>query len=338
MWTTSHRAPHEWDTWLSSTPSATLMQTTMWAERCRRLLAYQPQYVSLASSDFEVRAVLFWRRGRGGQREALWHGHPAIRGEWTTQRLAGFLDGIRAISAQAACATVCRSLLCEGFAFRHATKRWQMSTWATLIVELTSETECWERLDRSARGGVRRADRSGVVVSAIGDLAELRDYYSFAERCATQLGKPMYGFADFSTMWEAFRGRVPFEVFVARLDGEIAAGLGVWGFGRRIQEWGSFQAKRDDVLHARVGDALKWHVIRWALSEGLAEYDLAGVSPCPTTAKEAGIRVFKEKWGGRYTELQSCEATLSPFRAVYGRCRAKFSDGALGISRRLRHG
>jgi hypothetical protein len=46
-------------------------------------------------------------------------------------------------------------------------------------------------------------------------------------------------------------------------------------------------------------DLLHWEVIRHHRDAGDQLFDLAGFAPEPADPKEAGIRRFKEKWGGR---------------------------------------
>lgn len=50
------------------------------------------------------------------------------------------------------------------------------------------------------------------------------------------------------------------------------------------------------------GDVIKWDVIRWAGRAGFRRYDLGGVDRAPLDTKAAGIRQFKEKWGGDLAE------------------------------------
>ena len=47
--------------------------------------------------------------------------------------------------------------------------------------------------------------------------------------------------------------------------------------------------------------------MRYVRDKGCTLFDLAGVAPEPANQKEAGIRRFKEKWGGKYVEYSRFE-------------------------------
>jgi lipid II:glycine glycyltransferase (peptidoglycan interpeptide bridge formation enzyme) len=161
------------------------------------------------------------------------------------------------------------------------------------------EEALWRGLKNSARKAVRKAADDGVTVSRVGSLEELRDYYRFAAKCARRIGKQLFGFRDFETMWRHFRSNAVYETFVAEWKGQPVAGLSVWGFGSSVTELGAFTSEIAATEHLYGGDLIKWEVITWARSRGLKSFDLAGFNPAASDPKEVAIRQFKEKWGGR---------------------------------------
>lgn len=180
---------------------------------------------------------------------------------------------------------------------------WCLRPWATLVVDTASDRDVIEaRLKRSARKAIRKAERDGLSVRRIESLRQLQEYYRFAAQCARRYRKRMYGFRDFESMWQDIRPSGVFETFVAEKDGEMLAGLSIWGFASSAGELGSFQSERSYQEKLYGPDLVKWHAICWAHGAGLRRFDLAGVNPSPTSRKEAQIRQFKEKWGGEYIE------------------------------------
>ena len=45
-------------------------------------------------------------------------------------------------------------------------------------------------------------------------------------------------------------------------------------------------------------DLIKWKIIEWGIENKMMYYDLAGYNPNPQDQKEAGIKRYKQKWGG----------------------------------------
>jgi lipid II:glycine glycyltransferase (peptidoglycan interpeptide bridge formation enzyme) len=75
---------------------------------------------------------------------------------------------------------------------------------------------------------------------------------------------------------------------------EIASALSPQAFTQKIPA--------QDILH--------WEMLLEAKKAGCHTFDMAGVNPNSSNPKEAGIRRFKEKWGGRYVEYQTFEKQL----------------------------
>ena len=104
---------------------------------------------------------------------------------------------------------------------------------------------------------------------------------------------------DWLCTWDTFHevDKCLFETFVATVDDEMVASLGVWGYNGYISELGSFQSNKNVNEHLFGTDAVKWEVIRWGSQQGFREFDLTGTVE-NATPKELAIRQFKEKWGG----------------------------------------
>ena len=111
----------------------------------------------------------------------------------------------------------------------------------------------------------------------------------------TRIGLRTFGFRNWELMWEWLEPIEAVHMFVAELEGQTLACLGLWAFGNTIQEFASVRI----VDNSAGGDLLKWEVIQWGRSNGYSSYDLAGVNLDPEASeKEQQIARYKLKWGG----------------------------------------
>lgn len=318
----------EWDLALTPCGENMLMQTTAWARRMERLSGSRASFVTVgAHGSAAARAVLFAEEDTGRPR-VRWYGVPWTARGHEAEAEAGLLEAAERVGRAEGAEAVSWSRLPRTSASANVRAPWRSRRWASLRVPLARpEDESWSALSQGARKAVRKAREHGVVVARVETRAELADYYRFAEFAARQLGKPMHGLEDFTTMWDMLRGPAALEVFVARRDADVIAGLGAWGLGDVAEEWGSFRSPDPSLDGLRGGDLLKWEVSLWARDAGFRWFDLSGVHPSPAAgSKEEAIRRFKEKWGGEYYEYDGVGRPLS-VRAVL----KEFGRTALGV-------
>ena len=179
---------------------------------------------------------------------------------------------------------------------------------ATLLVDLRpDETTLWKKLRSSARKAIRRAERDGISIERIASEQQLREYYAAAAHWTEQSGRRVFSYGNLSVMWKYLRPHGSVELFAARHQGEMIGGLGIWVFNGILYEFWSWQSERSFREKLYGNDLIKWEVIRRGHAQGHRVYDLAGVAPNPANTKEAGIRRFKEKWGGRYIPYMTYE-------------------------------
>ncbi len=310
--------------WEASIAAGTCGLLTMyhglaWAERMRVLLGYQPLFFTVSDGERPILRLLAFicrppsirglantarhvvpaaLRGRIGS--LLWYGEPVAVGE---AREGHYRDLAASLDREARYRWL-RVATGNWPAALEATipLGWSVRRWGTIQVDLSpAKEDLHAAMKGSARKAVRRAERDGIGVRRVASLEELRRYYAFATRCARRYDKRMHGFEDFRSMWEHIRPKGWFETFVAEHEGEMIAGLSVWGHGDVIGELGSFQSERSFADKLYGPDLIKWKVLQWGHDQGLRQLDLGGVNPAPE-GKEVGIRRFKEKWGGVYYE------------------------------------
>jgi len=181
---------------------------------------------------------------------------------------------------------------------------WKMQKWASLKVDLTRELETiFSNFKPAARKAIKKAQRDGITVRRTANENELLEYGRFATNCAKRYGKRNFRGDDYLLYQNKLRQKnFIFETFYAEHLGQIIAGLSVYGDKKRILEMGSFQSEKSFREKLYGPDLIKWHIIQWAKSSGIRQFDLAGINPDPSDPKERNIRKFKEKWGGVYFE------------------------------------
>lgn len=203
---------------------------------------------------------------------------------------------------------------------------YQKHPWLSALVDLThSEENLCKSFRHAARKGIRKCVEAGVTVAICRTEEEF--IHDFCASYYEASGKP--GVMDTTArrralaMWRLGAGFYRF--FVARAtEGDVLATLGTYSFNGVATEIMSARMALANVLKLPAQDLLHWEVFRAHKAVGDRLFNLAGFSPDPQTPKEAGIRRFKEKWGGRVVEVPRFhKTTLSPpVRLVRGISRA----------------
>lgn len=308
--------PGWWDKLVLGSPGATIFQSSAWAryvgrERSVRFLwataAGRPCGALLLEASTPARS---WRRMLGVSDGAFAWRHGPLVLEGDPGEVGGrLLDEVerqareeRVRGVQSASAPLCPEPRQLSTAF--AMRGYEAAAAATVLVDVSVPREqLWEALDPAARKAVRRCEKTDVTVRRLGADESLDEYHALLRETRARLQLDMPPYYPTTEMRAIFRqsgGLV--EVFVATHRGLAVGALGVIGFGPTIVEVGLAQS--DHAVRERIyaGDILKWSIIRWAHEAGLHWYDLGGIDPNPTSPKAAGIRRFKEKWGGRIVE------------------------------------
>lgn len=188
----------------------------------------------------------------------------------------------------------------------------------TIWIDLRSGREhLWRALDKQWRYGVGRAERSGVNVRQTDDPAHVDWFYRLCHDISKIKGFMLPASLPLMQrlVKEGRTGLVQAHLFVAEHEGRLGAGALIMRCGSSVHYmWGGTDREFSKL---RLGEAIQWGVMEWALKEGCHLYDLEGVDP----TINAGTYAFKKKMGGM-------EVLLAP-RSVWpltlrGRLLAKF--------------
>jgi peptidoglycan pentaglycine glycine transferase (the first glycine) len=168
----------------------------------------------------------------------------------------------------------------------------------TMTIDLRpSEQELLARMKQKTRYNVRLAVRSGVQVTPASeqDLELLyRMYAETAIRDDFAIRQRDY----YLTVWGTFMECGLAQPLMARVDGQVVAGLIAYRFGDTA--WYLYGMSRDLHRDKMANYLLQWEAMRWAKSQGCTTYDLWGA---PDRASEDdpmwGVYRFKAGLGGQ---------------------------------------
>lgn len=184
-------------------------------------------------------------------------------------------------------------------------------SWATLAVDLRKpEDELWGDLSRAARKSVNKCRRLGIEVVCMESYDEFQaHFWSPYVRAEEHSGRT--GFDYPRAYWDIARRHATF--YVARGDdGQTLAALGLLTYNGVAKEISS--AIMPEALERKIPaqDLLHWELLVASKSRSCHTFDLGGFNPEPKSAKEEGIRRFKEKWGGARLDYATYERNVLP--------------------------
>jgi lipid II:glycine glycyltransferase (peptidoglycan interpeptide bridge formation enzyme) len=185
------------------------------------------------------------------------------------------------------------------------------SRWGTFLTDLTrDETSLWASIDHSGRKCVKKARTMGATVVRMNSF---EDYVTrfYGPYCAVEIaaGRSPNPVSVSEAMWREDTERYYRYYIVASAEGETLATLGMYLFNSVATETASALTPLAYSQKIPAQDLLHWELMLEAKRSGCHTFDLAGVSPDPTDAKSEGIRRFKQKWGGVYSEYSRFELT-----------------------------
>ncbi len=178
---------------------------------------------------------------------------------------------------------------------------YRFDPWMTSLIDLSREEgELFRACHHAARKGVRKCERSGVTVChSQGEDEFLRDFLGAVNAVKWNGRMDAAELQRRCALWR-FGAERHYHFFVARdSDGAVLGILGTYAFNGTVTETASVVTGAGYASGLPAQDLLHWQAIRAHRAAGDRVFDLAGYHPRPRSAKEQGIRRFKEKWGGK---------------------------------------
>jgi lipid II:glycine glycyltransferase (peptidoglycan interpeptide bridge formation enzyme) len=302
-------APPDWDAWvLERGAEGGFCQSSAWAEVARQANGDRVWFVTVTSADDVVARALVTQPRPPGRRALLPRTVWPVRcidgpvlatraDHRAVDRLSAILAhlGGRRGGAGVLIQPAPRSRLLAAYADRLAAAGFVIEPRPTSIVELRDSEAQWAALPHAIRKNVKRCQREGVDILECNDVEAYVRHFAPAYRAArAAAGNPIpHWLHD-----EQMVGTAPqhYTFFVAHHEGEALGTLGTYRWGDLVTEIASSRTPTAGSLP--VQDLLHWHVFEHHANAGAQCFDMAGFEAEPASPKEAGIRRFKEKWGG----------------------------------------
>lgn len=169
----------------------------------------------------------------------------------------------------------------------------------TILLDLTpDEDTILANMKEKWRYNIRLAGRKGVRVRLAETVEDVRNWYSILQTTSIRDGFGIHTFDYYLQVWRIFAPHNQARLFLADYNGQLLAGIFVGLMAKQaIYLYGASSNEHRQLMPNYL---LQWEAIRWAKREGATTYDFWGI---PETDNEneamAGVYRFKSGWGGR---------------------------------------
>jgi peptidoglycan pentaglycine glycine transferase (the first glycine) len=201
----------------------------------------------------------------------------------------------------------------------------------TVLIDLSSdESELLSRMKQKTRYNINLARRKGVTVR-MGDESDYRMLYQMYAETAVRDGFVIRPEAYYRTVWTTFARAGYGGPLIAEVEGEPAAGIFVFRFGRRA--WYLYGMSNHRSREKMPNYLLQWEAIRQSKELGCEVYDLWG-APDDFSENDPlwGVYRFKEGLGG--TVARTIGAWDFPVRPLLYRLYTQTLPRLLQVMRR----
>lgn len=166
-----------------------------------------------------------------------------------------------------------------------------------------TEDDVLKGMNQLWRRNIKKAAKEGVVVTVGASDEQLDAFHELYVHTAERDHFTPRGLRYFTTMRDAMVAEAPerFRLFLAHHDGDLVAATILVRVGTHA--WYSYGASSTEKREVRGSNALQWAMIRTALEEGCAVYDLRGITPTLSNDdSHVGLIQFKVGTGGQAVE------------------------------------
>ncbi|MFW6203418.1 MAG: lipid II:glycine glycyltransferase FemX [Actinomycetota bacterium] len=165
-----------------------------------------------------------------------------------------------------------------------------------------SEDDLFKKFNQLWRRNIRKADKAGVAVE-LGGADDLPEFHRLYAETAHRDGFTPRPLPYFQNMWQAMTAEEPdrIRLYLARHDGDLVAATTMVRVGDHA--WYSYGASSTAKREVRGSNAVQWRMMRDALADGCAVYDLRGITDTlDENDPHAGLIRFKLGTGGDAVE------------------------------------
>jgi FemAB-related protein (PEP-CTERM system-associated) len=285
--TTTARHEAEWQTYIQSSPRASIYHGLEWRDVLQRAFGHRSCYL-MVRDDGRTRGVLPLVEMRSSLFGHFFVSLPFLDYGGIVADAPEYEALLAAAAADLAAKRAAHHIeLRQPFAAaRGLEAEWKLRQHkAALAIPLNVDPNThWSALSSRLRGKVRKAEKSGAVFS-VGAAEELDDFYRVFGLNMRDLGTPVYSPTLFRNVMQFAKDAV---VLLVRRDGRPAAGAIALRRGDRVElPWICSDYSQSSFS---VNEYLYWNAIEWACRSGARELDLGRCSI------DGGTFRFKLQW------------------------------------------
>jgi lipid II:glycine glycyltransferase (peptidoglycan interpeptide bridge formation enzyme) len=181
----------------------------------------------------------------------------------------------------------------------------------------------WKFVSSDNRQSVRKAEKRGVTVRDAKGLPDYEAFYRVYTRAFRDFGTPPYGRRYFPAVHRLLHDQRLVRLFMAEAEGRVVGGLLLFCWGGYYVS--KFAAVLPDAVPLRAFAALYARAINCAVEEGARR-----LSWGTSSASQAGLIEFKERWGAR---SHPASVYCLPLRKVPPPLERYYDDS--GLARRV---
>jgi len=180
----------------------------------------------------------------------------------------------------------------------------ERTPWLNYLIPLEDLDAQWALLSRSRQKGIRKAERSGVVLRDVKTKADLDALVSILRETARRGRFPMQHPSLFAAAKEVLAERGMARFVLADIGGAVAAARVMLAYGGVLYDW---YAGSDPAFHSmRCDEWLIWELVKWGHARGMKVLDFGGAG---IPGESYGPAEFKRQFNGipvewgRYTRV-----------------------------------
>lgn len=193
------------------------------------------------------------------------------------------------------------------------------------LIDLTSGPDAlWHNMKNNARRNVRKARKTGVVITEVTDSAHIPIVYDLLAKVYHRLQVPLADKTFFQAAFDVLQPCDMMRILVAQVEGINIGVLTLLLHNDTIIYW--YTGTLRGYSHHRPADLLVWHTLEWGSTNGYRVFDFGGAGK---PDEEYGVRNFKAKFGG---ELVNYGRNVS----VHAPWALKLSEFVYNLTHQLR--
>ena len=171
------------------------------------------------------------------------------------------------------------------------------------------EDRMFARLESPVRRAIRKAEKSGVTVTASRSLEAVKIFYSLQCKTRRKHGLPPQPFGFFQNIFQHILSKNLGMIAIARCQQRaIAASVYFQSGARAVYKYG---ASDEAFQHLRGANLVMWEAIKWLARNGAETLHLGR-----TSIGNEGLRKFKLGWGAEEQKIEYVQYNIRKDRFV----------------------